>query len=583
MIKIRPYYFLILALVLVAVFAPTLSGYLLGIAHWQSPENITLLLKYPNNIIYISSIFLLLLPVLILYFWYLAGIHRYYALQITKAVALLFAGLLLGNIIFSFWKVHITLNPLLNLFTWLHLPASLQKQYAISVLIGLLTAVLAAIFMQKEEYNVLGDAHFATAPEIHKAGFFKEEGILLGKAWGKKLYVGGFEHVLGFAPTGSGKTRSIAIPNLKSWQGSCVANDVKQTLWETTHKYREKHFNQKCYLWAPMSETKTPHRYNPLDRISRDPDKLITDCQRISHILVPKDPKESPMWGQQARSLLVCLLVYLVQSEQETVTLGRVNQLIKQIDFDGWLQALTETNHFHDAFYQNAYSYLNQPEKTRGSSLSTLTGYFELFGDPALNYATSATDFDLTQLRKKPMTVYVGIPPSDIARLSPLVTLFWEQVIQAMLVRIPKADEPNLLLCLLDEFSEMGRIEVLRSGLKILREYRVRCILLTQQLSQMRERYTEAEAKAFTSIKTKIVFTPDCYDDAEYISRLLGKKTIKVRAESGSRNKRGENNVVSYNYQIASLMRSEKIQKIKYSEMLIIKAGALPILCKKLV
>lgn len=94
-----------------------------------------------------------------------------------------------------------------------------------------------------------GNAHFANTLEIAQAGFFKKtpESIIIGKAQQAPLYANGFEHVLIFAPSGSGKTTSISIPNLLHFPYSCVVNDVKLTLFNTTAKYREEIFKNRCY------------------------------------------------------------------------------------------------------------------------------------------------------------------------------------------------------------------------------------------------------------------------------------------------------------------------------------------------
>ncbi|STY27807.1 protein LvhD4 [Legionella pneumophila] len=79
-----------------------------------------------------------------------------------------------------------------------------------------------------------------------------------------------------------------------------------------------------------------------------------------------------------------------------------------------------------------------------------------------------------------------------------------------MIKNIPDpVDEPYPLLCLIDEFSSLGRIERLRRSLKCYGEYRVRCVLIMQYIAQTYEQYTHDEAKAFTNIKTKIAFATE--------------------------------------------------------------------------
>ena len=124
---------------------------------------------------------------------------------------------------------------------------------------------------------------------------------------------------------------------------------------------------------------------------------------------------------------------------------------MKQPAFDNWLASvLEETDHFDPEFYRNGFSYLNNHEKTRSSILETFSGYFELFDDPMIDAATSSSDFDLQQLRREKITIYVGFTDDDMERLSPLLTLFWQQLISVMIKKIPdQKDEPYPLLCLI--------------------------------------------------------------------------------------------------------------------------------------
>ncbi|MGQ3892338.1 type IV secretory system conjugative DNA transfer family protein [Legionella sp. CNM-4043-24] len=109
-----------------------------------------------------------------------------------------------------------------------------------------------------------------------------------------------------------------------------------------------------------------------------------------------------------------------------------------------------------------------------------------------------------------------------------------------MIRKVPyKKDEPYPLLCLIDEFSSLGPIERLRRTVKLLREYRVRCILMLQYIAQTYEQYTHDEAKAFTNITTKIAFSAEDINDAEYISKLPGSKTVRIRAGSVSTQRGG--------------------------------------------
>lgn len=447
---------------------------------------------------------------------------------------------------------------------------------------GVVSLIAAWIVFDKVRpaNKVLGDAHFASGLEVQRAGFFvtAPESIIIGKKYGVPLYANGFEHVLVFAPAGSGKTRSIAIPNLFNYPYSIVCNDVKLTLFETTSKYRERVLGHACYCFAPAHVGSVTHRYNPLTFISNDRLMRIADIQRIGQIFIPENDK-NPIWHQTSRDLFKALTLYLLDTPERPTTMGEINRLVKQSNFDGWLkQTLDNTTHYDPEFYRNGYAYINTEQETRSNMLVSFSSHFGLFDDPMIDAATSASDFDFGDLRRKKITIYVGFTDEDMHRLSPLLTLFWQQLLSRMIQAIPdKVDEPYPLLCLVDEFSSLGRIESLRRSLKLFREYRVRCVLMFQYIAQTYEKYSHDEARAFVNIKTKVAYTTEDIQDAEFISKMLGTRTQRVVAHSVSNQSHGASHSKNTSYQAIPLLRPDEIMKLSPKLSLIIRSGSAPI------
>ncbi|KTD65369.1 type IV secretory system conjugative DNA transfer family protein [Legionella spiritensis] len=515
------------------------------------------------------------------------GIARIFSAYALSGIGLILLGLLCAVLIFGVWQEEVisSLYDVWNLIALAREDDDLKQAMMLSLAGGFIIPLIFLTIAFKDKWQsdnkVLGNAHFASGMEVWKAGFLKQEegAILIGKKYGVPIWSNGFEHVLVFAPTGSGKTRSIGIPNLFQYPFSVVCNDVKLTLFQTTAQYRETVLGHRCFCWSPTDEQGNTHRYNPLDLIARDKRQRITDIQRIAHILIPDSKKSDPIWQQASRKLFKAIVLYLLDTPERPTTLGEINRLIKQQGFDEWLAGmLEESEHLDPECYRNGYSYLNNHEKTRSSILETLSGYFELFEDPVIDAATSASDFDLRNLRREKITIYIGFSDDDMERLAPLLTLFWQQLISVMIRKVPDVtEEPYPLLCMIDEFSSLGRIERLRRSLKLLREYRVRCVLMLQYIAQTYEQYTQDEARAFTNIKTKIAFAAEDIHDAEYISKLLGTRTIRVSAGSSSNQNHGYSVSSSYNYQAVPLLRADEVMRLPAGQTLIMRTGIAPV------
>ncbi len=568
-----------------AVSACTLA--LLSLPNMPYPWSIFAVISHGVYFEAVLSTIIILLPVIVACLWVQGGFLRVLASYLCAFILFMMASVLVGLVAF----VCIEGIPDLGVIDIMQLlrelnQASLQRDHFLysqlgSVSVFLLMGGGIAFAKFRPANNALGNAHFASGLEIQQAKFFdrQDESIIVGKKYGVPLFSNGFEHVLVFASSGSGKTRSIGIPNLFQYPYSVVCNDVKLTMFKTTSGYREKVLGHQCYCWAPASEDRKTHRYNPLAQISDDKFQRITDIQRIAHILIPDNKKSDPIWQQASRKLFKVTVLYLLDTPDKPTTLGEINRLIKQPAFDNWLATqLEETDHLDPEFYRNGHSYLNNHEKTRSSILETFSGYFELFDDPMIDIATSASDFDLRNLRREKITIYIGFTDDDMERLSPLLTLFWQQLISVMIRNIPDIkDEPYPLLCLIDEFSSLGRIERLRRSLKLLREYRVRCVLMLQYIAQTYEQYSHDEAKAFTNIKTKIAFAAEDIHDAEYISKLLGTRTLRVTAGSASSQTQGYSESRSYNYQAVPLLRPEEVMRLPVNQSLIMRTGHAPV------
>ena len=514
------------------------------------------------------------------------GMARITATALLGMVAAIGVTALLGALVFHWIDEYpLGLAQLTRLIQH-HKPGSeLYRHFILSeqVTFAVIALGAAILFAQRfsSESDMLGNAHFANHLEVYQSGFFKREptSIIIGKKAGAPIYSNGAEHVLVFAPSGSGKTRSIAIPNLFNYPGSIVCNDVKLTLFETTSGYREKVLGHTCYCWAPAHPERKTHRFNPLDLISKDKIQRITDIQRIAHILIPDNPKADPIWPRASRKVLKALILFLLDTPRRPTTLGEINRLVKQQDFDVWLkQMLEETEHLDADFYRNGFSYINNHEKTRTSILENFSGYFELFDDPVVDAATSASDFNVRDLRREKITIYIGFSDDDMERLSPILTLFWQQLISEMIREIPNQnEEPYSLLCLIDEFSSLGRIERVRRSLKLLREYRVRCILMFQYIAQTYEKYSHDEAKAFVNIKTKVAYTTEDIADAEFISKTLGTRTKRVTARSVSSQQQGTSDSKNMSYQAIPLLRPDEVMKMSPKVSLVMRSGVAPV------
>ncbi len=512
---------------------------------------------------------------------------------IGQSVCLGLSGFLIVNtltlIVFGFWtQSAITGYPwtTYQLISTLPLHSEAMTQFILCALGASLVVTLIAstksMSALEAAKKTFGQAHFATAIETYRAGLFASSGIVLGIAYGKILRLNGFESVLVTAPTGSGKTAAIAIPNCLEWQGSGIFNDLKGELFKLTGEFRQNKLQQQVYCFAPANPQLQTHGYNPFFYVSDNPNLMIRDLQLIAEILIPSERVDGGFWYTSARDLFILLAIYLIETNG-IATLAELHDVSKQENFFEWLYVQVKEEAINNpVFYQNANSLLNSDaEKTQKNILKDFHSRMTLFADPMVRAATRKNDFDLRKLRQEKMSIYLNIPDSDKERLRPLLTLFWAQCIHVLTQTEPNLnEEPYPVLALLDEFGNMARINKLKEGMSFLRSYRVRAVVIVQYLSQIISTYGQHDAKGFLNTKVKIAFALNDLDDAKFFSASLGNKTVKVRSSSSSMGQH-ESSSKNTSFQSRPLMTPDEIMQLKKDDEIILLEAAMPVRAKK--
>jgi type IV secretion system protein VirD4 len=377
---------------------------------------------------------------------------------------------------------------------------------------------------QKPE-KIHGDARWALEKDIRKAKLREKKGLMLGQNGRGYLIADGYQHVLLFAPTGSGKGVGFVIPNLLFWEDSCVVHDIKLENFELTSGWRKKQ-GQKVFLWNAASPKGMTHCYNPLDWVSRELGQQVDDIQKISNLLLP----EQEFWNNEARSLFVGVALYLLAVPEKIKSFGEVVRTLRSDDVVYNLAVVLDTlgKQIHPVSYMNLASFLNKAEKERSGVISTLNSSLELWANPLIDTATASSDFDFNTFKKEKVTVYVGLTPDNIERLKPLMQIFYQQAAQLLTKHMPRPDEKYGILFMMDEFPTLGEMLIFKQGIAYFRGYKLRLFLIIQDTEQLKDIYEEPGMNSFLANATyRVTFAANTYSTAEMISQLIGNKTVK--------------------------------------------------------
>ncbi|WPY00794.1 Type IV secretion system protein VirD4 [Candidatus Trichorickettsia mobilis] len=500
-------------------------------------------------------------------------------------------------------QIELSLQPVTIAFTylkwlinvWSQLSFDYNNYLKVKLVLSLISpTILVCIFYYKNftkikdlkffapKEKVYGDADWATADDIERAGLRAKQGVLLGVDNIGYFVADGFQHILLFAPTGAGKGVGFVIPNLLFWDHSVVVHDIKLENHQLTSGWRAKQ-GQEIFVWEPSNPDGVTHCYNPIDWVSKKSGQMVDDVQKIANLVSPKQD----FWENEARSLFLGVVLSLIADPSKTKSFGEVVRTMRSDDVVYNLAVAMDTfgKDIHPAGYMNIAAFLQKADKERSGVISTMNSSLELWANPLIDAATASSDFNVLEFKKKKTTVYVGLTPDNIQRLQKLMQIFYQQATEFLSRKMPDLkEEPYGVMFLLDEFPTLGKMEQFKAGIAYFRGYRVRLFLIIQDTQQLKGTYEEAGMNSFLSNSTyRITYAANNYETANLISQLCGNKTVEQVSRSNpvfGLNLSGMSKSVS-SVQRALLLPQEVIQLPRDEQIVLIESMP-PIKSKKI-
>lgn len=496
-----------------------------------------------------------------------------------------------------------------------------------AVMVCLVAPLGIAFAAIRKKRSLHGDARFASAAEIARANLHGSDGIIIGKARGRYLLFPGMQFVLLAAPTRSGKGVGVVIPNLLHWPDSAVVFDIKLENFKITSGYRRL-CGQDVFLFNPFSITESPdgnplegksHRYNPLGYVSTDRRLRIQDILSIGYALYPGEGKEA-FFDDAARNLFLALVLYLLETPDLPRTMG---ELLRQSSGKGkpireHLQGLINSRNFREVsevsdtgvvttrleprgdwdgvglppLSDECVDAINRFTSTSDNTLSSILATFNVpltvWASPVVDAATSANDFDLREIRKRRMTLYVGIPARRLDEAKLILNLIYTQLINLSTNQLLNETPELKYMCLVlgDEFTAAGRIGIIDKSNAFIAGYGLRLLTIIQSPGQLeapapRGYGKEGARTLMTNHACQILYTPREQKDANEYSEMLGYETFKSRGtskQSGPKSSHGE----SFSDQRRALMLPQELKELSQRKQVVVLENTKPILADKI-
>ncbi len=517
-------------------------------------------------IIFLVILFLLFLAAC-LYLTYVALDYKNanHITQLTMKDAVKIAGIiteppgslpLTGSLIFELFRLQVTK------LWWVYLTAAF-------------VVFLAATSNPKDEFHGMeqGSARWADKYDLKK--FQDHTGIPIG--YNMYATVNNPKHKY-YAPhnlnecviggPGAGKSFRKISPDIMQMTGSYVVTDPKGELYRNHAKnllangYKIRVLN--------LDDINYSNAYNPFAYMVTE-----QDCISVANLFMSNsagDGEKADFWAGAAEDMLVAVMVYLFKTPDETKSFGRVIRLVNSIRYKGGKIdqrcELARCFNRHQIAYPDDVVTINwnsiqgTPEETLGSIAKTLSTRLRLWATNDVDEITDIDEMDFDHIGTEKTAVFLIIPAAR-QTYKTVANIFYSQLFERLMY-IAKRDHngrlPLLVSCELDEFANIGVIPNFCETLSVIRSYNIRICIVLQTISQLKALYDKTWEAIIGNCSIFTFLGTNDSDSNEYVSKRLGKRTVRVDSRSYNRGNQGGGND-SESYIARDLLSADEIPK----------------------
>ena len=404
------------------------------------------------------------------------------------------------------------------------------------------------------------------------------------------------KNVIVFGPSGSGKSYSVAGPEILQFSSSLVLSDPKGELLDSygnvllSQGYKVKVFNLK-------DRDKSDH-YNLFAYIKNEDDILVVTKNLVKNLKEDPTAKSTadPIWEEGMTALLEALLGYVFyELEPEERNMNSVMTLLLMLESQGdGPNSVSQLDLLFDdlsinkpnSFAAKQYKlYKMAPGKTAQSINVSLGLRMSAFNIPSIANICADDTIDLRELgSEKKVALFVVN-----ARHNNRLQFFGRQLCSSSAFKFwwilqtirPDKRLPRHLRFLLDEFPNIGMIPDFQILISTIRSRDIACTLIYQSLNQLKSQYKDDWATIYENCDSMIVLGAGGNpENLEFFSKALGKATIEVMNTSENKGSQGSY-TKSYQALGRELMTPEEIRTMPRNWCLLMISGVAPFYSRK--
>lgn len=438
-----------------------------------------------------------------------------------------------------------------------------------------------------------GSARWGNAKELNRR-YRDTQGPNLLMTRNIRIGVDGYKHkhntnVLVVGGSGTGKTRTYAVPNVLEAGCSMVITDPKGEILRKTGG-----FLKRAGYEVRVFDLLNPDAsfcYNPFRYVRDDKEVLQLITNLIQNTTPPHAQSSDPFWEKSETALLQALMLYLLhEAPPEEQNFGMVMELLgsaqvkeKDENFESPLDILFERLAMRDpeSIAVKQYGIYKQAAgKTAKSILVSVGVRLAAFNLPQIARLTMTDELHLDDLGERRVALFCCIPDSDKS-LNYLVGMVYTQLIQTLFYqadRVHRGRLPVPVHCLMDEFPNISLPkDSFQSALATMRSRGIFCSIIVQNIAQLKSMYKDSW-ESLVGLRDEFLYLGGNEQGThKYVSELIGKETVETTSRSLSRGRSGSSST-SHQQTARDLMTPDEVRLLSNDKALLFVRGERPVM-----
>lgn len=438
-----------------------------------------------------------------------------------------------------------------------------------------------------------GSARWGNAKELNRR-YRDTQGPNLLMTRNIRIGVDGYKHkhntnVLVVGGSGTGKTRTYAVPNVLEAGCSMVITDPKGEILRKTGG-----FLKRAGYEVRVFDLLNPDAsfcYNPFRYVRDDKEVLQLITNLIQNTTPPHAQSSDPFWEKSETALLQALMLYLLhEAPPEEQNFGMVMELLgsaqvkeKDENFESPLDILFERLAMRDpeSIAVKQYGIYKQAAgKTAKSILVSVGVRLAAFNLPQIARLTMTDELHLDDLGERRVALFCCIPDSDKS-LNYLVGMVYTQLIQTLFYqadRVHRGRLPVPVHCLMDEFPNISLPkDSFQSALATMRSRGIFCSIIVQNIAQLKSMYKDSWESLVGLCDEFLYLGGNEQGIHKYVSELIGKETVETTSRSLSRGRSGSSST-SHQQTARDLMTPDEVRLLSNDKALLFVRGERPVM-----